>query len=493
MIQKTTFCFIKIFFLFGIILFTKSNTYAQSIIPDVLGFDRICAGGVSNPTYKASFQYSGYQANTTFEVELSDKTGSFSTPTATTTISVVPDAVDRNTITFSVPADIVGSDTYSLRIKASGSQPSSGNFSSSTGKKQFPIYFKIHDQQYTINNFNGTATFCSGGSYVLSIDPDSTDPINNSPLKYPSLSYNWYRDNGTTTLPTLVQGAGGPTYTVTSPGTYYVETNYGTCTSLSYSNRVIVSTSATGSAVTINSSLGNPFCSNGEGTVLTATSGNSYVWKKDGKLIEGATARTFSTNQTGFYTVDVDFGGCVASGDIDLKSTEFTSSINVPETNVISQGETLTATVTTDASNPSFQWFLNNGSINGATSNSYNVTTRGNYKVVISQSAGCLVEKEFLFSVSYDSDPATSVTKIANIISLSSYPYDVWDIPSEYKNPQTNVKIISSNGDMVLDVFNYQGDWPPAGSIDIKNVNPVYYYVIQSDTGEKKGSITLIK
>lgn len=492
MIQKTTFCFIKIFFLFSIILCTKSNTYAQSIIPDVLGFDRICAGGVGNPTYKASFTYTGYQTGTTFEVELSDKTGSFSTPTATTTISVVADAVDKNTITFAVPSDIVGSDTYSLRVKTSGGQASSGNFSSSTGKKQFPIYFKIHDQQYTINNFNGTATFCSGGSYVLSIDPDSTDPINNSPLKYPSLSYNWYRDNGTTSLPTLVQGAGGSTYTVTTPGTYYVETNYGTCTSLSYSNRVIVSTSSAGSAVTISSSLGNPFCSSGSGTVLTATSGNSYVWKRDGKLIEGASGRTIETNETGLYTVDVDFGGCVSSGNIDLKSTEFTSSINVPATNVIAQGETLTATVTTDAVDPTFEWFLNNSAV-GTNSNTYTATTRGNYKVVVTQSVGCVVKKEFLFSVAYDIESPTSVTKIANIISLSSYPYDVWDIPSEYKNPQTSVKIISSNGDMVLDVVNYQGDWPPAGSIDIKNVNPVYYYVIQSDTGEKKGSITVIK
>ena len=52
--------------------------------------------------------------------------------------------------------------------------------------------------------------------------------------------------------------------------------------------------------------------------------------------------------------------------------------------------------------------------------------------------------------------------------------------------------IISSNGEMVLDVVNYQGDWPQ-NNIDFKNVNPVYYYVIQSDTGEKKGSITVIK
>ena len=66
------------------------------------------------------------------------------------------------------------------------------------------------------------------------------------------------------------------------------------------------------------------------------------------------------------------------------------------------------------------------------------------------------------------------------------------NIPEEYKNENTKVIIISSNGEKVLDVVNYQGDWPQTG-LDIKNVNPVYYYVIKGDAGEKKGSITVIK
>ena len=69
-------------------------------------------------------------------------------------------------------------------------------------------------------------------------------------------------------------------------------------------------------------------------------------------------------------------------------------------------------------------------------------------------------------------------------------PY--WNIPDEYKNASTKVIILSSNGEKVLDVVNYQGDWPQ-NSVDFKNVNPVYYYVIQGDAGEKKGSITVIK
>lgn len=488
MIQRITLSFTKFLLLFSIMFFAKSSTYAQSIVPDILTFDRICAGGASNPTYRASFTYTGYQAGTTFEVELSDKTGSFTNPIATTTIDVIDDAANKKTIVFNVPSDIVGSDTYALRIKSSGGQPSSGSFSSSTTKKLFPIYYKIHDQQYTINNFNGTAAICAGGSYVLSIDPDSTNPVNDSPLKYPSLFYNWYRYNGETTLPTLVQGNAGPTYTVTTPGTYYVETNYGTCTSLSYSNRVDVVSSSSGSSVTVSSSLGNPFCASGTGTVLTATSGNSYVWKKNGVVITGATNRTYSTNESAVYSVDVDFGGCVASGSIDLKSNSFDATIDAPDEYKLNEGETLNVTVTTAATDATFEWYLNNNIISGATGNSYVVSVKGNYRVKVSQATGCVSSKEFSFLIKGDSSPTSLVP---NIIRLSgSNPY--WNIPDEYKNAQTKVMIISSNGDMVLDVVNYQGDWPQ-NNIDFKNVNPVYYYVIQSDTGEKKGSITVLK
>ena len=116
------------------------------------------------------------------------------------------------------------------------------------------------------------------------------------------------------------------------------------------------------------------------------------------------------------------------------------------------------------------------------------VAAPGNYKAKISQTTGCISSQEFSFKVTGPSAPSTV---IQNIIKLSSAnPY--WNIPDAYKNATTKVIILSSNGEKVLDVYNYQGDWPQT-AIDFKNVNPVYYYVIQSDTGEKKGSITVIK
>jgi hypothetical protein len=106
--------------------------------------------------------------------------------------------------------------------------------------------------------------------------------------------------------------------------------------------------------------------------------------------------------------------------------------------------------------------------------------------VKISQSSGCTASKEFTFKINGDPGPATV---IPNIIKMSSSPY--WNIPKEYQNSSTNVIIISSQGEIVFQGVDYDSSkWIIK---DYKNVNPVYYYVIKSDSGEKKGSITVIK
>ena len=494
MIQKTTLSLIRFFLFFSIILCAKTNSYAQTIVPQQLTYPRICAGliidGKPFNEYNATFSYVDFPAGTTFEVELSDASGSFTTPTATTKISVSDNpTLQQQTIKFAIPTNLKGSDIYGMRIKSNTATPVvSLKYKNSQGVTSFPIYYRTYVETFFINDKLATATFCTGGSLSLSLYNPTPADQPSSPANYPNLKYKWFKDD------VAIAGQSGTTLLVNSPGVYYAQIDYGGCNDENFSsNRVTVTSSASGSAVTIESNLGNPFCASGTGTVLTATSGNKYQWKKAGSADVLSTSRTLTTNESGVYTVDVDFGGCISTGTIDLKSNSFNASLNVPEENSIEAGTALQVAVTTDASTPKYEWYWNNSIINGANTNTLEADKRGTYKVIISQSGGCVSTKELSFKVAFSTDPATDITKIANVISLSSYPYDVWDIPSEYKNENTSVKIISSNGDLVLDVVNYQGDWPPSGSIDIKNVNPVYYYVIQSDTGEKKGSITVIK
>jgi hypothetical protein len=477
MIQKITLSFTKFLLLFSILFFAKSNSYAQTIVPQTFdGLEKLCAGNSFNEFY-ASFSYIDFPAGTTFVVELSDAAGNFTSPIATTLLQTIDVSATQKTIKYAVPTDLVGSDIYSLRVKSSTGVTST-RFKNSLGNTSFPAYFKQFEGPFFINNKSDVAMICSGGNLTLSISSESP-----SPASIANIKYKWYKDD------VLIAGQSSKEIVVNSTGKYYAEIDYGQCSDVNFSsNRVNVTSSSSGSAVTIDSSLGNPFCASGTGTVLTATSGNSYVWKKDGVVIAGATNRTYSTNESGVYTVEVDFGGCKATGSINLQSNGFEASIDAQDGYKLSEGETLTVNVTTDATNATFEWYLNNNLIAGETGSSYVISVKGNYKVKISQASGCIANKEFSFKINGDSGPSTV---IPNIIKLSGMnPY--WNIPDEYKNASTSVIIISSNGDKVLDVVNYQGDWPQ-NNIDFKNVNPVYYYVIKGDTGEKKGSITVIK
>ncbi|KAF2335867.1 gliding motility protein SprC [Flavobacterium ginsenosidimutans] len=477
MIQKITLSFTKLLLLFSILFFAKSSTYAQTIVPQTFdGLEKLCAGNSFNEFY-ATFSYIDFPAGTTFVVELSDAAGNFTSPVSTTLLQTIDVSATQQTIKYAVPTDLVGSDIYSLRVKSSTGVTST-RFKNSLGNTSFPAYFKQFEGSFFINNKSDVAMLCSGGSLTLSISTE--DP---SPASIANIKYKWYKDD------VLIAGQSSKELVVNSTGKYYAEIDYGQCSDVNFSsNRVNVTSSSSGSAVTIDSSLGNPFCASGTGTVLTATSGNSYVWKKDGVIITGATTRTYSTNESGVYSVEVDFGGCKAIGSIDLQSNSFEATIDAQDGYKLNEGETITVTVTTDATGATYEWYLNNNLISGQTANSYVISVKGNYKVIISQVSGCIASKEFSFRINGDSTPSGV---IPNIIKLSGMnPY--WNIPDEYKNATTKVIIISSNGDKVLDVVNYQGDWPQ-NNIDFKNVNPVYYYVIQSDTGEKKGSITVIK
>ena len=477
MIQKITLSFFKVLILFSILLFARSNTYAQTIAPQTFdGLEKLCAGNSFNEFY-ASFSYIDFPAGTTFVVELSDAAGNFTTPVATTLLQTVDVSATQKTIKYAVPTNLVGSDTYSLRVKSSTGVTSS-RFRNSLGNTAFPAYFKPYESSFFINGKTDTAMLCAGGSLTLSVSAETPSPINISNIKY-----KWYKDD------VLIAGQSSKDIVINSTGKYYAEIDYGQCSDVNFSsNRVNVVSSSSGSNVTINSSLGNPFCASGTGTILTATSGNSYAWKKDGVLIAGATNRTYSTNESGVYSVEVDFGGCKATGTIDLKSNSFDASIDAEDGYKLNEGETVTVTITTDAADATYEWYLNDNLIPNETTRSYVVAVKGNYKAKVSLASGCVSSKEFTFKINGDSGPSSV---IPNIIKLSGMnPY--WNIPDEYKNANTKVMIISSNGDMVLDVVNYQGDWPQ-NNVDFKNVNPVYYYVIQSDTGEKKGSITVIK
>jgi len=482
----------KYFFcLFYLVSSLTAAIYGQTIAAQTLVFSKICAGNFNQ--FDATFNHAGFPASTTFEVQLSDHLGSFTNPVSTTTLSIKDITASQKTITFAVPSNLIGSENYKLRVKSSTGFVS-GNFSikdpnnTSGTLTSFPAYFKPFEEVYYINNKLATAYICAGGNVTLSIDNPTPAIASSSPANYPNIKYKWYKGTA------VIAGQTGPTLLVNTAGTYYVAIDYASCTdSNSRSNIVTVSQASGGTSGSISSSLGNPFCANGNSTTLSSVAGNSHQWYKDNVKINGATNATYMTNQSGLYSVAIDFGGCTNTYSIDLKKLEMQSSINFPDTSVIVDGETKKVVVTTNAVNPSFKWYQDDVLLSGIQGNTYNVTRQGSYKVIITQNSGCAVVDEIPFEVNSAVD--SNVVAIPNLISPNNDGInDTWVIPQEYSvGSNANIVIRSATGEVVFTSNNYLNNWPES-PIEFKNVNPVYYYVITALDGQvKKGSITLVK
>lgn len=476
---------------FGICLLAlliQERVNAQIVISTPnLGFSQACASESFN-NYSATFIFSpmgGLNASNQFTIELSDADGDFSNPTVVFTSAAGSVTISPATLDFSIPETTAG-ENYRIRIKSSSP--------AATSAKSIPFaaYYKSQDSPFTINNLVSTGAFCTGGSYLLTIDNPGTDS-NDSPLLYPNLTFNWFRETSPTTS---VFVAEGPTLSVNIEGTYFVETNYGTCTSDSFSNRVEISEATTGEAnATIVSSLGNPFCPEQGSTTLTTIGGNTYQWYKEGILLPDATSQMYQTNESGTYSVQVDLGDCSASGTIDLMSELFDSDINVLETNSIEEGETLSVIVSTTANSPEFKWYFDNVLISGAIEATYDATEFGEYQVVIIETIGCEASKSHEFIIQEALDPFPDVEKIPNVISPNGDSInDTWVIPIQYvSGTNTEVTIMTNRGKVVLQTNDYQNNWPE-NDLNLSSINQVYYYIISTaDNQTKKGSITLVK
>lgn len=473
-------CFVIVF-----VFCLNDGLHAQSVSRPNIGLLTQACASVDFNSFNFTFTFSPESelgSNNQFIAELSDGTGSFSNPTVIYTSNPGSVTSFPASVNFSLPITTSG-ENYAIRLRSTDPVSTGGK------SKSFPAYYKIHDTPFTINNLISTGFYCSGGSYLLTID-ETNSISNDSPLQYPSLTFNWFKEISETED---VFVADGLTLSVVEPGTYFVRTNYGSCTSESVSNKVTVSEVFSDTTTSsINSSLGNPYCASEGATTLTAIKGDGYQWFKDGEEILGAINQSISVNESGEYFVIVDLGLCVTSATINLDATGFTSSINVSEVVNLNQDETFLATITTNAIGPQFQWYLDNALISDAKSDSFEVLKTGTYRAVVTQTVDCNASTEFVFRV-VSLFPNTD--KIPNLISPNNDGInDTWVIPQAFvSGTNTKVIIMSSQGKIVFETNDYQNNWP-VNQLDFNNVNPVFYYILMKPNGEtNKGSITVVK
>lgn len=468
-----------ILFLFLVVFSVKS--FAQILNAPIKKFGNICASSGFN-SYSVNFDFSGFNPGNTFVLEMSDPSGSFAslTPITILTSQLV---TSPGKFTFKVPENInTAGKNYRLRVRSTSPALTSGLSPS------FNAYFWVFNNRIRLlDNGSGALSIC-GTSGTLSID--SAAP---SPLQFPGLKYVWLKDG------VIIPSETNSTLTVSTAGTYSVQVDYGSCNStvgfLAYSQDVVVSFTTSTTSYSIISSLGTNICP-GSPTTLSTTAGQAYQWYRDNTLIAGATSYSYQTDIEGTYKVVVSPGtACeTTSSTMSLTTEDFNLSIDaleIPQTNVIPTGDTITITATTDAANPTFQWLDPNGtSVSNSTTFSTNTPIDGEYKVIVTQTTGCVFPKEIKFKIRN----GVPSTKIPNTISQNNDGFnDTWIIPQEYSLSDIEILIVDSYGKEMLKTTNYQNDWPQT-AIEFKSVNPVFYYVISKNGSPlKKGSITVIK
>ncbi len=213
---------------------------------------------------------------------------------------------------------------------------------------------------------NQSQTICPGNP-LPTLTATSTVPAGHSIVWYSSSS------GGTVVASPVLNTAGSVTYYAVSRNTSTgCESTVRTAVVLTIIS--IPAASATASGTTT-------FCQ-GANVVLTATAGTSYVWRKDGNIIAGATAQTYTASSSGSYTVLVTTSNCSSTSN----------AINVvvnalPVANITASGVTTFCqggnVVLTASAGSSWVWS------NGATTQSITVANSGNYSVTVTNASSC--------------------------------------------------------------------------------------------------------
>jgi Secretion system C-terminal sorting domain len=287
------------------------------------------------------------------------------------------------------------SGTYTCRVTTNGCQSSASN--------AIVVTVNAIPSAPTITAGSAT-TFCAGGSVTLSSSSVSGNQ--------------WYKDGNT------IAGATNQTYSATTSGTYTLRVTTNGCQS-SASNAIVVTVNAVPSAPTITAGSATTFCVGGSVTLSSdLTSGNQ--WYKDGNIIAGATAQTYSVTISGSYTCIVTLSGCSSPSSnaivVTVNSVPSAPTITAGSATTFCSGGSVTLTSSSVSGN---QWYKDGNIIAGATNQTYAVTTNGTYAVIVSNTCSSLASNSIVVIVNA-APPKPIITLSGNNLQSSIASGNQW-------------------------------------------------------------------
>lgn len=373
------------------------------------------------------------------------------------------DNADSNMVFVNLPAPV---DPYSLSVPINMVQVQKGpheihfQFRDTWGLWSSATTDSIYKNPLPIALFSGNPLqFCDSGTVVFSNQSFDGDV------------YLWNFGDGT------IDSVFAPSHTYTTTGTFSVQltvtdTATGNDSTLAFLNYITI-TPTPSNAVTLS---GNDSICLGQSVTLSAsTTGASYLWST------GSIYQSISISSSGNYYVIVDINGCAA-----LSDTTSIVILPLPSAPTISAGSPTTfcqgdSVMLTSSLENTYLWN------NSSTTQSINVSSTGNYLVVVSNSFGCTASSQ---AVAVTVNPNPSVPTITtgssttfcegDSVTLSCDPADsyLWNNSSTTQSITVNI-----SGNYYVLVSNIYGCTAMSQAENVlSNPNPVVNASIATDT-----------
>jgi hypothetical protein len=331
-----------------------AQVFATNITCSITGANPYCAGNAVIVNYHGS--PTTFQSDNTFTVELSDATGSFTSPVVIGTLT----SISKNgSISATLPANASGT---GYRIRVTASDPAVAGVDNGS--------------DITINTPTSTSVSIVIDRPGAILCDTQTATFTATPTPNVASTYAWTR-NGSPA------GTNNAVYTAADFGdgdaVYVTMTSSASCTSpaAAVSNTIVITQKQTVTpAVTI---AGPAVVCSGNNATFTATPGNggalpSYQWKRNGDPV-GTNSATFTTNA--LATGDVLIAEMTSNRACVTQSTVTSNSLNINVTPIVTPAIAIAADPPTPVG-PGSTVYFSSAITGGGSAPAYQWTRNGN-------------------------------------------------------------------------------------------------------------------